>query len=145
MTTNSGAVASLRGGFNPFTPGSSSSSDGDEDILSSTITLEEGLRRSQLRGMKNVQEMFVDVHAAYRALHGEALAQQEKIDTVEEHTLKTALLTGETVTELRKTKDRKDKRLKMRLYCIGIFFFIVFVWLAVVLHLPARIRHSGDD
>jgi len=143
MAATQASSARATGGFNPFTPGSSSDVEGD--ILSSAMTLEEGLRRSQLKGMKNVEKKFVDVHAAYRALHGEALAQQENLDTVEENTLKTALLTGETVTELKKTKERKDKRLKMRVYCIGIFFLIIFVWLILFVHRPSGGRGGSDN
>ena len=137
------ASAKRAPGYNPFTPGSSSSSEGG-DILSSSLTLEEGLRRSQLKGMKTVEKKFVDVHAAYKELHGEALSQQEAIDTVEANTIKTALLTGETVTELKKTKERRDKRLRMRVYCIGIFFFILAVWLLVVVYLPHRVERIAD-
>ena len=125
--------------YNPFTPGSSSS---DEDILSSSLTLEEGLRRSQLKGLKNVEKKFNDVNSAYKDLHGEALAQQPALDSVEANTLKTALLTSETVTELKKTKERKDKRMRMRVYCIGLFFLIILTWFFIVIYLPHR--NSGN-
>jgi t-SNARE complex subunit (syntaxin) len=121
--------------FNPFTPGSSSS---DDDLLGPSLTLEEGLRRSQLRGIKSVEKKFADVNSAYRDLHGEVLAQQPALDSVEANTLKTALLTSETVTELKKTKERKDKRLRMRVYCIGIFFLIIITWFFIIIYLPHR-------
>jgi t-SNARE complex subunit (syntaxin) len=121
--------------YNPFTPGSSSS---DDDLLAPSLTLEEGLRRSQLRGIKSVEKKFAEVNSAYKDLHGEALAQQPALDTVEANTLKTALLTAETVSELKKTKERKDKRMRMRVYCIGIFFLIILTWFFIIIYLPHR-------
>ena len=100
------------------------------------------MRRSQLRGLQNVERKFTEVHSAYNALHGEAMSQQPALDTVEANTLKTALLTSETVTELKKTKERKDKRMRMRVYCIGIFFLLIMTWLFIVVYLPHRSRDS---
>ena len=87
-----------------------------------------------------MEKKFTDVNAAYKDLHGEALAQQPTLDSVEANTLKTALLTQETVTELKKTKERKDKRMRMRIYCIGLFFLIILIWFFIVIYLPHRNR-----
>jgi t-SNARE complex subunit (syntaxin) len=117
---------------NPFTPPSST----DSEILSQEVTLEEGLARSQLRGMKSVEKKFTDVHQMYRELHGEAVAQQDSIDIVEASTLRTALLSGETVDELKKFKDAKDRKMRCRMYCVGIFLCIFIIWLLLVIGLP---------
>ncbi len=107
----------------------------NRDILEPTLTLEEGLRRSQLRSLKSVNQKFGEVEAIYKQIHGEALNQQGGIDTVEASTLKTALLTGETVDELVKAKQKRDKRLKFRLFCVGLFLLILVVWLGLVIGL----------
>ena len=125
--------------LNPFTPASCTSSvdsEGHQDILSSNVTLEEGLRRSQLRGMKAIEKKFIEVESIYRNIHGEAVSQQGAIESIEDQTLKTALLTGETADELRKAKAKKDRRLRMRIYCISIFLFVLALWLLLVVGLP---------
>ncbi len=123
--------------LNPFTPPSSGSSMDSEnrDILEPSLSLEEGLRRSQLRSMQSVNRKFGEVENIYRQIHGEALSQQGAIDSVEASTLKTALLTGETVNELQKTKQKRDRRLKCKLLCLGVFFLILVVWLALIIGL----------
>ena len=128
--------------LNPFTPPSSGGSmdSEDRDILEPSLTLEEGLRRSQLRSMQSVNNNFSEVESIYKQIHGEALSQQGAIDTVEGNTLKTALLTGETVNELQKAKQKRDKRLKFRFLCVGFFLLILVVWLGLVLGLR-RIEH----
>ena len=127
-----------RPSLNPFTPPSSASSmDSEErDIMEPSLSLEEGLRRSQLRGVQSVEKKFTEVHEIYRGIHGEALSQQPAISSVQESSLKTALLTGETVGELEKAKKKKDKKLRCRLYCISVFLLILLVWLALVVGLP---------
>ena len=128
--------------LNPFTPPSSGGSMDSEnrDILEPSLSLEEGLRRSQLRSLRSVNKKFGEVESIYKQIHGEALNQQGAIDTVEANTLKTALLTGETVDELKKAKEKRDKRLKFRLFCVGLFLLILVVWLAIVIGLR-RIEH----
>jgi t-SNARE complex subunit (syntaxin) len=136
-------AAKTRPSLNPFTPPSSTSSMDSEarDILEPSVTLEEGLRRSQLRGMKSVEQRFTEVHGLYKGLHGEALSQQGAISSVEESTLRTALLTGQTVEELEKAKTKKDRKLRFRLYCIGVFIVLLIVWLGLVLGLPKENDH----
>lgn len=112
----------------------------NRDILEPALTLEEGLRRSQLRSMQSVNRKFGEVEEVYRQIHGEALSQQGAIDTVEANTLKTALLTGETVAELQKAKEKKDRRLKTRLFCVGLFLLVLLVWLGLVIGLR-RVEH----
>ncbi len=131
-----------KGSLNPFTPPSSTSSMDSEnrDILEPSLTLEEGLRRSQLRGLQSVNTKFAEVESMYRQIHGEALSQQPALDTVEANTLKTALLTGETVSELQKTKQTQDKRRRMRIMCVGFFLLVLIVWLAIIVGLR-RIEH----
>jgi hypothetical protein len=131
-----------KGSLNPFTPPSSTSSMDSEnrDILEPSLTLEEGLRRSQLRGLQSVNTKFAEVESMYRQIHGEALSQQPALDTVEANTLKTALLTGETVTELQKTKQTQDKRRRMRIMFVGFFLLVLIVWLAIIVGLR-RIEH----
>ena len=123
--------------INPFTPPSSVSSMDSEarDILEPSLSLEEGLRRSQLRSMQNVNKEFAEVESIYRQIHGEAVSQQGAISSVEESTLKTALLTGETVDELKKSKQTKDRRLRCRLMCVGVFIIALVIWLFLVLGL----------
>ena len=124
--------------LNPFTPPSSASSMDSEarDILEPSLTLEEGLRRSQLRGLWSVNQKFTEVQDIYRNIQGEALAQQGTISAVDESTLKTALLTGETVEELQKAKQKKDRKLKFRIYCVVGFLVLLLMWLGLVLGLP---------
>lgn len=129
------ATSSRQNYLNPFTPPSSTDSAG-ADILSPRLTLEEGLARSQLRGMKSVEKKFGQVEQLYRDLHGEAASQQEAIDIVEASTLKTALLTGETSEELKKFKKAKDRKIRTRIFCVGIFLFILIVWLLIVVGVP---------
>jgi t-SNARE complex subunit (syntaxin) len=112
----------------------------NRDILEPSLTLEEGLRRSQLRGLQSVNTKFAEVESMYRQIHGEALSQQPALDTVEANTLKTALLTGETVSELQKTKQTQDKRRRMRIMCVGFFLLVLIVWLAIIVGLR-RIEH----
>ena len=128
--------------LNPFTPPSSGGSMDSEnrDILEPSLSLEEGLRRSQLRSLRSVNKKFTEVESIYKEIHGEALKQQDAIDTVDANTLKTALLTGETVNELQKTKTKRDKRLKFRLMCIGLFLIILLVWIGLVIGLR-RVEH----
>ena len=112
----------------------------NRDILEPSLTLEEGLRRSQLRSMQSVNRKFGEVESIYKQIHGEALSQQGAIDTVEANTLKTALLTGETVNELQNAKEKRDKRIKFRLFCVGFFLLILVIWLGLVIGLR-RIEH----
>ena len=85
--------------------------------------------------MQSVNKKFGEVESIYRQIHGEAVSQQGAIDSVEASTLKTALLTDETTAELRKTKQTRDRRLKFRLMCIGLFFLVLIVWFALVIGL----------
>lgn len=117
---------------NPFTPASSSSSG--DDILASSGSLEEGLRQAQLRGMRSIEKQFTQVESIYKNIHGEAVSQQSAIDLIEDQTLKTALLTGETAEELKITKQKRDKRFRLKIYCIAAFLLVVGIWLFVVLH-----------
>ena len=122
---------------NPFTPGSSSSDD--QEVLSSQwTTLEEGLRQSQLRGMQAVERKFGQVEAIYKDIHGEALTQQPAIDSIEAETLRTALLTGETVEELKKAKAKRDRRMRLKIICVSVFFFVLIIWLLLVVGLPRK-------
>jgi t-SNARE complex subunit (syntaxin) len=107
----------------------------NRDILEPSLTLEEGLRRSQLRSMRSVNKKFGEVESIYRKILGESVSQQEGIDSVEATTLKTALLTDETVNELQKAKKKRDRRLKFRLICIGLFLLVLIVWLGLVIGL----------
>jgi hypothetical protein len=97
-----------QGSLNPFTPPSSASSMESEsrDILEGSVSLEEGLRRSQLKGLKSVERKFGEVESIYREIHGEAVSQQDILTQAQENTLKTALLTGETAQEVKKLKDK---------------------------------------
>ncbi len=124
--------------LNPFTPPSSTDSAAniEEDVLSPELSLEEGLAKSQLRGMKTVSKKFGQVEQLYKDLHGEAISQQDAIDIVEASTLKTALLTGETAEELSKFKKAKDRKLRTRIFCVGIFLFVLIVWLLLVVGVP---------
>lgn len=128
------ATSSRQNYLNPFTP--PSSTDSAADILSPQFTLEEGLAKSQLRGMQSVNKKFGQVEQLYKDLHGEAASQQEAIDIVEASTLKTALLTGETTEELKKFKKAKDRKLRTRIFCVGIFLLILIIWLLLVVGVP---------
>lgn len=86
--------------------------------------------------MKAIEKKFIEVESIYRNIHGEAVSQQGAIESIEDQTLKTALLTGETADELRKAKAKKDRRLRMRIYCISIFLFVLALWLLLVVGLP---------
>lgn len=129
-----------QGSLNPFTPPSSASSMESEsrDILESSVPLEEGLRRSQLKSLKSVEKKFGEVDFIYRNIHGEAVSQQHILNQAEESTLKTALLTGETTEELIKLKKKKDRRLRMKIFCTVIILIIVVVWLGLVYFLHRR-------
>ena len=129
-----------QGSLNPFTPPSSASSMESEsrDILEASVSLEEGLRRSQLKGLKSVEKKFGEVESIYRQIHGEAASQQDIITHAEDNTLKTALLTGEAVEEVKRAKKRKDRRLRMKILCVVIFISILVVWLGLVYFLHRR-------
>ena len=88
-----------------------------------------------MRSMHAVNKKFGEVESIYRQIHGEAISQQGAIDSVEASTLKSALLTDETIAELEKTKKKRDKRLKFRLICIGLFFLVLIVWFGLVIGL----------
>jgi t-SNARE complex subunit (syntaxin) len=105
------------------------------DILEPSLTLEEGLRRSQLKSMQAVNKEFAEVESIYRQIHGEAVSQQGAISSIEESTLKTALLTGDAVEELKKAKKAKDRRLRFRIICVAVFILALVVWLFLVLGL----------
>ena len=123
-----------QGSLNPFTPPSSASSMESEsrDILEGSVSLEEGLRRSQLKGLKSVERKFGEVESIYREIHGEAVSQQDILTQAQENTLKTALLTGETAQEVKKFKDKKDRRFRMKVFCALFFIFVLLVWLGLV-------------